>query len=226
MKIVETLLNENQRVKTISDKRLAIVLHHTAGWDNPLSVVKMWNNDAIGRIGTHYVIGGQKVTDGSSSHDGLVVRCIPDMGWNAWHLGGGPKGQNHASVGIELCSAGILKALPSGQKRTWFGQNANELQISKLDKPFRGSSYYHRYSDAQLIALKELLISQANMHSIDLTEGLIADIKKGSKFIDALNKPVDPTGGVVRGLYSHTNFRKDKSDVFPQTELLDMLLSI
>lgn len=226
MKIVETLLNENQRVKTVSNRRLAIVLHHTAGWENPLSVVKMWNNDSIGRIGTHYVIGGQKVTDNSAIHDGLVVRCIPDLGWNAWHLGGGPIGQNHASIGIEICSAGILKALPSGQKRTWFGQNANELQICKLDKPFRGSSYYHRYSEAQLLALKELLIEQANMHNIDLTEGLIGDIRKGMKFADALNKPVQNEDGLVKGLYSHTNFRRDKSDVFPQPELLDMLMSI
>jgi hypothetical protein len=32
--------------------------------------------------------------------------------------------------------------------------------------------------------------------------------------------------GKVKGLWTHTNTRKDKVDMFPQQELIDMLLSI
>ena len=32
--------------------------------------------------------------------------------------------------------------------------------------------------------------------------------------------------GKVKGMWTHTNTRKDKSDMFPQQELIDMLLSL
>jgi hypothetical protein len=32
--------------------------------------------------------------------------------------------------------------------------------------------------------------------------------------------------GRVKGMWTHTNTRKDKVDMFPQPELLDMLLSL
>jgi hypothetical protein len=32
--------------------------------------------------------------------------------------------------------------------------------------------------------------------------------------------------GKVKGIWTHTNTRKDKVDMFPQQELMDMLLSL
>ena len=38
-------------------KKEYLFLHHTAGGNDPYAVVKMWNNDTRGRIGTEFVLG-------------------------------------------------------------------------------------------------------------------------------------------------------------------------
>lgn len=223
IKIEELLLTPDQRFTT-QKKPVAICLHHTAGWDDPINTVKCWQNDKIGRIGTHYVLGGQNVKGTNVKHDGRIVRCIPDFGWNAWHIGGGPSGQNEVTIGIEICSAGILKGTGTAAKKTWFGVEAQSDQVEKLSKPFRGSSFYHKYSDSQIESLKKLLIHLANMHNIDIREGLQSYLK--TKNPNQSLETMHEKGSVVRGLYSHTNFRRDKSDIFPQTSIIDMINSL
>jgi ribosomal protein S13 len=224
LKVTELLLDPSQRIKT-DVKPIAICLHHTAGWDDPVNTVKCWNADTIGRIGTHYVIGGQSVKNNNIKHDGKVVRCIPDIGWNAWHLGGGPSGQALATVGIEICSAGALKGIgSSATKKTWFGVEADSNQICRLNESFRGTSFYHRYSDKQLASTQAVIRMLADIHSIDIKQGLVELLKNSSqKKAFAANHL---SGAKVRGLYTHTNFRADKSDCFPQPEFIDMILSL
>jgi len=53
----------------------------------------------------------------------------------------------------------------------------------------------------------------------------IVDLIK-EKGADAFEFNEDAYYGRVKGLWTHTNTRKDKTDMFPQTELLDMLLSL
>ena len=43
---------------------------------------------------------------------------------------------------------------------------------------------------------------------------------------DAFEFNEDAYYGRVKGLLTHTNTRKDKVDMFPQPELMDMLLSL
>ncbi len=195
-----------------------VFLHHTAGWHNPVNVVSSWNNDTRGKIATEFVIGGQSVTGNDNSYDGMLVQAFP-AGAYAWHLGIGNNNMHRNSVGIELCNFSWVK-----NGKTYVNTPVAASQIVELDKPFRGFSCWHRYSDKQLETLKKLLLFVAKRDSIDITKGLPELIKqKGAEAFDICdiamcrNKP---------GLWSHSNVDRGKFDVFPQPELIDMLLSL
>ena len=59
---------------------------------------------------------------------------------------------------------------------------------------------------------------------IDITEGLPKWIKQNGAAAFEFNQ--DAYYGKVKGILTHTNTRKDKFDMFPQQELLDMLVSL
>ena len=64
----------------------------------------------------------------------------------------------------------------------------------------------------------------AERDSIDIREGLPKWVKeRGAK---AFEFNEDAYYGKVKGTLTHTNTRKDKVDMFPQPELLDMLVSL
>jgi len=195
-----------------------VFLHHTAGWHNPLNVVSSWNNDTRGLIATEFVLGGQSITNNDNSYDGMAVQAFPEGGY-AWHLGIGNNAMHRNSVGIELCNFSWVK-----NGKTYVNSPVAASQIVNLSKPFRGFSSYHRYSDKQLETLKKLLLFIADRDSIDITKGLPERIKQiGADAFDECNiemcckKP---------GLWSHSNVDRGKFDVFPQPELIDMLLSM
>jgi len=200
-------------------KKEYLFLHHTAGGNNPYSVIKMWNNDTRGRIGTEFVMGGQSVFDGNDIYDGTLVQCFPE-GAYAWHLGDNGSQYMHShSVGIEVCNFGPIK-----NGLTYTKQKANPLQIVELKQPFRGSKFYHRYSDKQISTLKSFILYIADRDNIDVRKGLVQEIK--SKGAAGFEFNSNAYYGKVKGMWTHTNTRKDKSDMFPQQELIDMLLSL
>lgn len=197
-----------------------VFIHHTAGWDNPFHVIDNWGRDSRGRIATEFVVGGQKITDGTSKWDGQVLQAFPE-GCNGWHLGNtGSSFMNQNSVGIEICAFGPLK-----DGKNYVGTKAHESQICTIDEPFRGYTQWHKYSDAQIAATEKLLEFIAERDNIDIRAGLPEWIRKmGPK--KAFEFQQSAWSGQVRGLLTHTNVRKDKSDNFPQPELIDMLLSL
>ena len=200
-------------------KKEFLFLHHTAGGHNPYSTIKNWNNDTRGRIATEFVVGGPSVAGNDFKYDGTVLQAFPEGGY-AWHLGDNGSQQMHKnSVGIEVCNfAYIVNGL------TYAKTKADQSQIVTLDKAFRGHKTWHRYSDKQLESLRQLILHIANRDNIDIHSGLIAEIKK--KGVDGFEFNSDAYYGKVKGMWTHTNTRKDKSDMFPQQELIDMLLSL
>ena len=203
---------------TANTKKHWIFLHHTAGWHNPYQVVDAWAKDDRGAIATEFVIGGQSVKGGDIKYDGVVVQAYP-KGNYGWHLGTGNNVMHRCSTGIEVCNFG---AITNG--KTYVNVPADSAQIVTLAKPFRGFKQWHAYSDKQLKVLKKLILYLANRDLVDVHKGLIPLIKtKGADAFDLY----DPTlVENTKGLWSHTNVRKDKVDMFPQQELLDMLLSL
>ena len=194
-------------------------LHHTAGWHNPYNTIKAWDADKIGQIATEFVLGGPSCKGGEDVYDGVLVQAFPKGNWG-YHLGkNGSQAMHKNSVGIEVCNFGYVK-----DGKTYANVVVAESQIVKLAKPFRGHSLWHRYSDKQIEVLKKWILWIAERDGIDVRAGLPALIKKHGA--DAFEFNEDAYYGKVKGLWTHTNTRKDKVDMFPQQELMDMLVSL
>ena len=194
-------------------------LHHTAGWNNPYKTVRNWGNDTRGRIATEFVLGGQKLTNGNNDYDGVMVQCMPE-GAYGWHLGkNGSQYMHKHSVGIEVNNFGYLK-----NGKAYQGSTAHESQIVELAESFRGYKQWHRYSDAQIEALRLWILWIGERDGIDVRKGLVEEVKK--KGADGFEFNEDAYYGRIKGMWTHTNTRKDKFDMFPQPELLDMLVGL
>lgn len=196
-----------------------LFLHHTAGWHNPFRTIDHWGRDTRGRVATEFVLGGQSIKGNDESFDGKLVQCMPE-GAYGWHLGkNGSQHMHTHSVGIEVNNFGYIV-----DGKTYAGTTAHPDQVIALKKEFRGHRMWHRYSDAQISVLHKFILYIANRDNIDVRDGLYRWIKE--RGADAFEFNEDAYYGRVRGLLTHTNTRKTKFDMFPQPELLDMILSL
>ena len=196
-----------------------VFLHHTAGWHNPFKTIDQWGRDGRGAIATEFVLGGPSVKGNDNKYDGKMVQAFPEGGYG-WHLGkNGSQHMHTHSVAVEVCNFGYIV-----DGKTYAGTLVDNSQIVTLKKPFRGYKTWHKYSDAQIEALKKWILWIAERDNIDVRAGLPALIKQ--KGADAFEFNEDAYYGKVKGLWTHTNTRKDKFDMFPQDELLDMLISL
>jgi len=196
-----------------------VFLHHTAGWHNPFRTIDHWGRDDRGAIATEFVLGGPSIKGNDFKYDGKMVQAFPE-GAYGWHLGkNGSQHMHTHSVGIEVNNFGYVI-----NGKAYQGTPVEESQIVTLKEPFRGHKTWHKYSDKQIEAIRLWLLWIAERDNIDVREGLPSLIKeKGAKAFDF--NP-DAYYGKVKGTWTHTNTRKDKFDMFPQEELLEMLITL
>jgi len=195
-----------------------VFLHHTAGWHNPFNTIDNWGRDTRGKIATEFVLGGQSVKGNDNRYDGTLVQCMPEGGWG-WHLGTGMSYMHKHSVGIEVNNFGWVK-----DGKTYAGTRVHESQIVTLSQPFRGHKTWHRYSDKQIEVLRDWILWIGERNNIDVRAGLPLLIKQRGATAFEFNHEV--LKGRIKGLWTHTNVRRDKTDMFPQQELMDMLVSL
>jgi len=209
-----------------------IYIHHTAGSHRPDWTIAGWNVDKSstgGRVpvATAFVIGGLSTNgqDGTA-WDGVICRCFPEGKW-AHHLG--TKAANNStlnkeSIGIEICNYGPITKGADGVYYNYIKKPVPANMVIELAKPFQGFKYYHKYTDKQIAALKELLIDLGAKYKIDIKSGLKAllDQNKGHEAF-LLNN--DALAGKP-GVWTHTNVRKDKFDCSPQDNLIAMIKSL
>ena len=196
-----------------------LFLHHTAGWNNPYRTIDHWGRDNRGAVCTQFVLGGQSVKGNDDQYDGTLVQAFPEGNYG-WHLGRNGNQKMHVnSVGIEVNNFGYIV-----DGKTYAGTRVVEDQIVTLDKPFKGHKTWHRYSDAQIEALRLWILYIADRDNIDVTKGLVEEVK--AKGADGFLFNPDAYYGRVKGMWTHTNTRKDKYDMFPQPELLEMLINL
>ena len=205
----------------LTGKNEYLFLHHTAGWNDPYKTIGDWELDKRGPIGTEFVVGGINCKTGDEQYDGVIVKALND-GKQAWHLGPtGSEYMNKHSVGIEICNFGQL----NDEQKTYTNVLVQSTQVSTLNKAFREYKHWHKYSDRQLSSVKQLITYIANRDSIDIRKGIIENINK-----NGIDKAFEfnplAYSGQIKGLLLHCNVRKDKVDLHPQTELIDMLLSL
>jgi hypothetical protein len=218
-----------------------LFLHHTAGWDDPNGAVSTWGYDNRGAVATEFVLGGQSILGNRTQFDGVLLQVFPRGGYG-WHLGTGNDAMHRESVGIEVCNFGqltkggfqrydatqkkyIWAALKPNSFYTYVGTEAHPSQIVELAQPFRGFKFWHRYSDKQVEVLKEFILYIGNRDNIDIRKGIVEQIKaKGAvAAFDMVNIPLCRN---TPGMWLHTNVMAGKVDLFPQPEVIDMLLSL
>ena len=196
-----------------------VFLHHTAGWHNPYKCIDSWGRDNRGAVATEFVLGGPSIKGNDETYDGEMVQAFPEGNYG-WHLGKNGSQKMHVnSVAIEVCNFGWIK-----DGKTYAGTKADESQIVTLARDFRGYKTWHKYSDRQIEAIRLWLLWIAERDGIDIRAGLPALIKE--KGAEAFEFNEDAYYGKIKGLWTHTNTRKDKVDMFPQQELMDMLVSL
>lgn len=218
-----------------------IFLHHTAGWHDPYQTINGWELDARGAVGTEYVLGGSSILGNNDKFDGELVSAFPAGGY-AWHLSIGNTEMHRNSIGIEVCNFGFLtkggfwKYNSSTKKNEWkagkpdsfytyVGTEAHPSQVIKLDEKFRGYEYWQKYSEKQIQVLKDWILYISDLNNIDPRKGLVELIQKvgGHKAFDTCDVNMC---AATKGLWLHTNVVLGKVDLFPQPEVVDMLLSL
>ena len=130
------------------------------------------------------------------------------------------------SIGIEICSYGHLEKEADGKFYFIIRDNNGKItvkreipanQVYTLDQPWRGKLHFHKYTSKQISECKRLILLLAFIFDVPIPDRTYTrawfDIKQDA----ILGKA---------GLWTHVNVRPDKTDCFPQPELIDMLNSL
>lgn len=193
------LLPKGQYIEVETPKR-TIVLHHTAGGSADSSI-SGWIKD-VSPVATPVII----------DRDGSIVQSYPSKYW-AYSLGVATANYTQLekqSIPIEIASYGYLTPRNGTMFNAYGGQVKNE-NVCKLNTPFRGQLYFEKYTDEQIESVRRLMLYWGEKYGIDLTyKPEMWDVSKNALRGDG-------------GVWSHTSYRADKTDVFPQPELIEML---
>ena len=216
--IVQVKMSDNEYIKEYTDKK-QIYLHHTAGNASGVNTINNWNNDSRGRIATCVCIANTGAKEG----DGVISQGFSSRYW-AYHLGARREIFNaydlpyipldKYSIGVEICAWGQLTE-KGGKFYSYVNREVPKDQVCALEKKYKGHRYFHRYSDEQIRSVENLLTYWNKVYDIplDYRPEHMWDVST-----DAL------TG--VKGVYTHNSVRKDKIDIFPQPEMIQMLQNI
>lgn len=212
--IISVDFPDDQYIKEQTDKK-QIVIHHTVSGQGVNGDIAWWRS-TVERIGTAIIIGW----------DGKIYQCFGSKYW-AYHLGlktANNKVLNMESIGIEIDAWGGLVR----KNRQWYPakwdkdlkQNVANTSVAPIknvqvyEQGFKGFYGFEKYTDAQIEAVRELLVFWNEKYKIPL------DYNE-----DMWNVSPKALGGQT-GVWTHVSFRKDKSDCHPQPELIQMLKSL
>jgi len=218
-KIKQVPLKETQFFKEETPKK-QIVLHHTAGGPSAINVISSWDADDRGRIATPITISGPGA---KGTYDGEICQAFGSKFW-AYHLG--VKTEvfkaykvsyqvlDKIAIGIEICNWGQL-TLENGKFYNYVDREISADQVTTLDTPYKGFKYFHKYSDAQIQSVKDLLVYWKGIYNIDLKYDYNQMFTVNTKALKGEN-----------GLYSHNSYRKDKIDIYPCPRMIAMLKTL
>jgi len=205
---------EDQYIRESYDKN-QIVLHHTVSGQGVNGDIAWWRSTAD-RVGTAIIVGW----------DGKIYQCFGSKYW-AYHLGlktNSNKSLNQGSIGVEIDAWGGLVRT----NRLWYPakwdkdlkKNVANTRVAPIknvqvyEQGFRGFYGFEKYTDAQIEAVRELLVYWNERYNIPL-----------DYHTDMWDYSKNAMAG-KDGVWTHVSFRKDKSDCHPQPELIEMLKSL
>jgi N-acetyl-anhydromuramyl-L-alanine amidase AmpD len=218
-KIKQVPLAETQYFKQEVTKK-QIVLHHTAGNSSGVATINNWNTDDRGRIATCVTISGP---GNKTSLDGEICQAFSSKHW-AYHLGVKQEvfrafkvpyvELDKHSIGIEICNWGQLENR-NGKFYNYVDREVAADQVTELPLAYKGYRYFHKYSDAQIQSVKDLLLYWKTQYGINLTYDYDQMFTVNTKALKGEN-----------GLYSHNSYRKDKIDIYPCPRMIEMLKTL
>jgi N-acetyl-anhydromuramyl-L-alanine amidase AmpD len=187
-----------------------IVLHHTVSSEGVVGDIGWWVKDPK-RIATFCLI----------DHKGIIHQVFSSAFW-AYHLGVNKavfrslgltyKNLDSQSIGIEIDSLGGLKW--SDSKNSWvsvYGHAIPYEQVQVYPEGYKGYKAYQKYTPEQIESARQLLVYLCEKYKISK--------KYNPQMWDVSKEALSGKNGI----WSHTSYRSDKSDVHPQPELVEML---
>jgi len=212
--IISVNFPDNQYIKEQTNKN-QIVLHHTVSGQGVNGDIAWWRS-TVDRVGTAIIVGW----------DGKIYQCFSSKYW-AYHLGlktRNNKKLNMESIGVEIDSwGGLVQTNKLWYPAKWdenlkqFVANTKFMPIKNVQtykQSYRGFYGFEKYSDAQIEAVRQLLVFWGEKYKIPLGYN--------STMFDVSEEALSGKSGV----WSHVSFRSDKSDCHPQNELIKMLKSL
>ena len=179
----------------------SICLHHTAGGSADSSI-NSWINDKQPKVATCVII----------DRDGTIVQAFASQYW-AYSLGLSTPNYvqiERQTIGIEIANYGGLKKIGEEYYNAYGGKIKPE-NVYDCGFIFRGFRYFEKYTDKQIDSVRLLLLYWNERYKIPLDYHPNMWDYNQSAILGAA------------GIWSHTSYRKDKSDCFPQPELIAML---
>lgn len=196
-------LSANQYLKQVT-KKDKLFIHFTAGGPSAVNVIKYWDSDAT-TVSTSFVIDGDT---------GQIFECFSPDYWS-FHLG--IKGTNGAldksSIGIEICAWGPITKKEE-KFYTYTNKEISADKVYELNKPFRGFKYFHKVSDEQFKNLELLVEWIIQEYNIPVQKSF------DESWFEYQQDVIDKR---APGIWTHTTIRKDKTDMYPDKRLIDML---
>lgn len=210
----------------------SIYLHHSEGSYRPDWTIKSWDRQDTSkgskvRSAKSYVIGGLSSKGTSDLYDGLIYESFDPQYWSH-HLGIKSKNNtfiNQKSIAIELCNYGALIKSREGRYYTKSRVEIDTKLVTELDNPFRGNLYYQAYTDKQIESLRLLILYLSKKFDIDVAKG----IKKELLSLSDANLAFEINKKALEGypgIWSHSNVRIDRDDVYPCPKLILMLTNL
>jgi N-acetyl-anhydromuramyl-L-alanine amidase AmpD len=189
-----------------------LILHHTVSGPGEDGDINTW---IAGKdnVGTCIIL----------DRDGTPYQLFSSKFW-AYHLAAGNHELDRHSVGIEIDNwgqltlgdgsskimSGKLVQTQPGKFYNYYGYTV-DCPVQEYKDGFRGSNYFEKYTNAQIQTVGELLLFWGKKFNIPLDYH--------ATMFDLSQEALSGTPGV----WSHTSYRKDKSDVHPQNEMIEML---
>jgi len=210
MEINRTKRLDNAQFYSGNYPKFAAFFHDTRS--STFSSAFNWWNTTPARVGTAYIV----------DRDGTIYEVFDPRGWS-WHLG--IKGddnffEKHA-IGVEFVSRGFLHRrrdnsfvwyplYPNKQQFTTIPEN----EVYTLTKPWRGYSFYHKYTNKQVEAVKWLIPYLYYNFKIPVQ----------TKYLQTFYKyHADVVSNHLPGFWTHSTVRpegEDKYDLFPQPNMI------
>jgi N-acetyl-anhydromuramyl-L-alanine amidase AmpD len=202
---------ENQFYKEEHPKEI-LVFHHTASGRGSDGDYRHWLGNPE-RVATSQII----------EENGECAQLFNSKYWGH-HIGAvhpNNRRLNERSIGLEIDNwGGLTYDLKTKTFKSYTGaiihtgDLTEDCRVEEYSKSFRGYRFFQKYTADQIEACRLLSLHYAEKYKIPLTYN--------EDMWDVSPRALNGTPG----LWSHTSYRKDKSDIHPQKEMVAMLKNL